>query len=165
MEEMHLNLYLKRLTCKLFGLTSIVVGLLIFMPSFFALGQEAIINGKAPGYKGAEISLVFYDDYLAFTERRVINSTIDSAGFFSFKPSILSTTDTYLRVKGMEAVFYLAPNKAYSIELHSDKNELKIQFGFDDPNDINNVIKEFKNSIINYNNSIAGTFCLRQDMR
>ncbi|MFH1321116.1 MAG: TlpA disulfide reductase family protein [Bacteroidota bacterium] len=152
-----------------FSIFFILTYFLIFITDCFA--QNITIKGKTTGYEGEEISVIVYDDYLAFTEKELAASKIDDEGNFELifppphkllrKDSIPYTTYAKIRIDETDKTLYIEPGLIYEIifpHYNADlspspdtETEKQIEFINADDKELNIIIRDFN---IHYNEFI-----------
>jgi peroxiredoxin len=123
----------------------------------FSLQGQVVISGKAPSYKGQEITFYSYSDLITFTEQSVGKCKVASNGEFKCELEIDETTFIYSNLGIYKVYLFVEPKQNYRIVLpeHEPKSEaqrlnpffreLDLHLGIEKmkPNDLNFLISSF----------------------
>lgn len=96
----------------------LLVSVFLLLASANSFAQSIIISGRAEAYKGNEITLCYYQDYLTFHEVQLASTLIDAEGVFKIKAEIPSTIKAFLRIENIGAHIFLEPYKNYFVYLN-----------------------------------------------
>ncbi len=125
----------------------------LILTSIYGSSQAVIINGKADSYKGSEVILYYYEDYISFQPRQISTTLIDHQGSFKFNTEIPGTIKAFIRIENIASHIFLEPSKTYNItvpKFDSSKSKqegsiswIPIQLLNQDTTEINNLIISF----------------------
>lgn len=115
--------------------------------------QNVTITGKANSYKGGEITLFYYEDYITFHQVQLSSTLIDTQGAFKIKANIPGTIKAFLRIENIGAHIYLEPNKSYNVtmsaydsatsKLEGNISWVPLKIHNQDTTELNNLIIDF----------------------
>lgn len=83
--------------------------------SFFVVAQNVKITGFAPSYKGQDITLLTYADYISTIEIPVSTQTVNDSGVFNFSFQSDNIKRMLLRTGKQKANLYVEPNRSYTL--------------------------------------------------
>ena len=128
----------------------------LLLISFNGYNQVVTITGKANGYKGSEIILYYYEDFISFQPRQISTTLIDNQGTFKFNTEIPGTIKAFLRIENIASHIFLEPNKNYSVNMpnfDSSKSKQEGTLSWIPIQILNQDSTEINNLIINFNKS------------
>jgi peroxiredoxin len=117
-----------------------------------AIGGNVTVKGVAEAYKGNEIELFIYADYLSLREKTLAKGTIGPDGNFSLNVNLENTARAYLKIENIAASIYLEPEKEYSVkipalapgkEIQGNLNYIGLEFLGNNPKNLNLQIEAF----------------------
>ncbi len=88
---------------------------LFYCCSFFVAAQNVTITGFAPTYKGREITLLTYADYISNIEIPISTQTVNDSGVFNFSFQPDNIKRILLRTGKQKANLYVEPNRSYTL--------------------------------------------------
>jgi thiol-disulfide isomerase/thioredoxin len=88
-----------------------------FCTLFTVVAQNITINGFAPAYKGKDITLFTYADYISNTEIPVSTQTVSDSGIFNFSFQSDNIKRVLLRSGKQKANMYVEANRNYKVYL------------------------------------------------
>jgi hypothetical protein len=130
-----------------------------YFPVFNQVKNDSIqIRGVGSYYKNEEIGLYVIEDYITGKEKCILQSSVDSVGFFKFNIARLSTQKLIIKSKKNKAWLYVQPGGNYLVtfpELNESDtknpkgNQVDLVFYQLDSMDINYKILGFQNWVDN----------------
>ncbi len=87
---------------------------------------EVKISSHAPSYAGDKLSFYIYDDYFAYTQRELVETTVNDSGYFESSFNIDFTQKVFADLGIFKVHFYAEPGKTYNLVL-PEKVEKKMQ--------------------------------------
>jgi len=124
---------------------------LIFISST-VFSSTTIIKGNAKLFKGKEIAVYTYSDYITNTKEKIGFTTIKDDGKFSFQFDNKSIKKTIIKIEDKTTWFFTEPGSVYNINLSYDKDynkghiydkQLSLKFNFPAPTELNQQVKKF----------------------
>ena len=129
---------------------------LLFVSIFFIVSNIAasntIIKGNAKSFKGKEIVVYTYSDYITKNQEKIGFTTITANGAFNFEFEDKSIKKVIIKVEDKTTWFFTQPGKIYNINLSYDEEYnkgriydklLSLKFSFPVPNELNQQVKKF----------------------
>jgi thiol-disulfide isomerase/thioredoxin len=129
--------------------------LLLILFSFFILNLKAsdvVLKGNASEFKGKEITVYTYSDYISNHRTQIGFTTIEQSGTYSFEFATDEIKKVFLRIEDKSAWFFVKPGEVYNINLNYDEDlnkgriydkQLSLIFNFPVPNELNQQVKKF----------------------
>ncbi len=126
----------------------------LFFSNLFA--SNVVIKGNANKFKGKEITIYQYDDYLSHKKEQVGFTNIAENGSYKFEFNLNEIKQVFLRIEDKTTWFFVQPGKIYNINLTFDEEynkgriydkELSLIFNFPVPAEINQQVKKFNTKI------------------
>ena len=125
--------------------------LLMLLP-FFGFSTTKINGYTVKGFKGKEVNLIEYQDFITKKYRILKTVKVDTNGRFTFNLNIKKTQEALIQIDYLIGIIYLDANQEYTIFFppysengvnHLTRNHANIKFKFIPKTDINNLIIEF----------------------
>lgn len=137
--------------------------LLILSSCYFPysiLAQNIFISGYAPSYKGAEITMFSYADFISNSEIPVSTQTVSDSGFFNFSFQSENIKRILLRSGNQKANMYVEPTYNYKIFFPardsirfvnpSIEQSLDLTFAITDTTEINALVIDYNEQFENF---------------
>ena len=131
---------------------------LIIIFIFFTIdliASKTVVKGNAILFKGKEITIYTYDDYLNNLKVKVGYTTIKENGEYSFELNADKIKKVFLKIEDKTTWFFVKPGEIYNINLSYDESfnkgriydkELSLIFSFPVPSELNQQVKKFNES-------------------
>lgn len=127
------------------------IGFFLF---FNSTAQNITIKGKAhPSYKGHEVVLYDFSDYVTYTRVKESIDTVDQDGFFQLKLQSLVTKPVLIGINNVVGQFYVRPDYVYGVYFPEKDSAASHQEGVEatvnisiygnDTTELNNLIFDF----------------------
>jgi len=130
---------------------------LIFILSFLffttnLLASKTVVKGNASKFKGKELILYTYSDYISTKKEDIGFTTIKQNGAYSFEFDATEIKKVYLRIEDKITSFFIKPGEVYNINLIYSKElnkgrvydkQLSLIFNFPVPTELNQQIGKF----------------------
>ena len=129
----------------------ILVILFLFLVSTLS-ASKTVIKGKTEMFKGKELVLYTYSDYISTKKTQIGFTTINNNGVYSFEFDLTKTGKVFLKIEDKSASFYVKPGEVYNINISYNKalnktrvydKQLSLLFNFPVPTELNQQIKNF----------------------
>ena len=129
----------------------ILVLLFIFFVSTLT-ASKTVIKGKASAFKGKELILYTYSDYISTKSNQIGFTTVKQDGSYRFEFDSEETKKVFLKIEDKTTSFFTKPGKVYHINLSysEDLNKgriydkrLSLMFNFPEPTELNQQIRKF----------------------
>jgi len=129
--------------------------LLIISILFFTSGLIAsttIVKGNASQFKGKELELFTYSDYITSKKQDIGFTTITNDGAFSFNFESAEVKKVYVKIEDKTTSFFVQPGEVYNLNIsYSDEinkgriydKQLSLNFSFPVPTELNQKIGKF----------------------
>jgi peroxiredoxin len=128
----------------------------ILLLPLISQSQPVTITGTAPGAEGKRIEVITYGDLITFQEKTIASSLVDSTGSFTLTFNLDQTIYANLSIDFHRVDLFIQPSKSYHFNISPmNYNEIKeinpflqsakleIEFGHDDPGELNSRIQSF----------------------
>tara|TARA_B100000809_G_scaffold80984_1_gene79276 strand:+ start:792 stop:2255 length:1464 start_codon:yes stop_codon:yes gene_type:complete len=130
---------------------------LLFILSFLfftsgLIASTTIVKGNASHFKGKELELFTYSDYITLKKQDIGFTTIKSNGAFIFNFETSEVKKVYVKIEDKTTSFFVQPGEVYNLNL-SYSNEmnkgriydkqLSLNFSFPVPTELNQQIGKF----------------------
>ena len=111
-----------------------------------------IIKGNASKFKGKELTIYTYSDYISNQKTQIGFTTIQKNGSYSFKFEAENIKKVFFNIEDKSAWFFVQPGKVYNVNLDYNEEfnkgriydkELSIIFNFPVPNELNQKVIKF----------------------
>ena len=134
---------------------SIIPHTLIVLFIFFVSSLTAsttVIKGNSKGFKGKELVLYTYSDYISSKKEPIGFTTIAEKGTYHFEFDAQVTKKVFLKIEDKTTSFYIQPGEVYNINLSYSEafnkgriydKQLSLNFNFPVPNELNQQISKF----------------------
>lgn len=129
-----------------------LISILIFLFISTSSIATTTVKGNASQFKGKELELFTYADYISSKKQDIGFTTIKSSGAFSFNFETTEIKKVYLKIEDKTTSFFVQPGEVYNINL-SYSNELNkgriydkklsLNFSFPVPIELNQQIGKF----------------------
>lgn len=128
---------------------------LLIIFSFFTINSIAsniVVKGNATVFKGKEITVYYYADYISNQKIQIGYTTIEDNGSYSFEFNSDVIRKVFIKIEDKSAWFFVQPGEVYNINLNYDENfnkgriydkQLTVIFNFPVPIEINQQVKKF----------------------
>ena len=126
---------------------------IIFIFFVFNLtASKTVIKGKTNIFKGKELILYTYSDYISTKKTQVGFTTIQQNGIYNFEFDIKETKKIFLKIEDKITSFFVKPGEVYNVNLtySEDLNkgriydkQLSLIFNFPVPTELNQQIGSF----------------------
>jgi len=100
-----------------------LAGIIFCVPK--AEAQSARISGNAKTYSGDTLRFYKYADFLTKEKVTVAKAFVDSAGYFSCRPSLDAVTELRIDLDVFEGILYVEPNSDLQITLPKKTQKLQ----------------------------------------
>jgi len=116
--------------------------------------STTIVKGNSKGFKGKELVMYTYSDYLSSKKEQIGFTTITANGNYNFEFDTKATKKVFLQIEDKTTSFYVKPGEVYNINLsYSDAfnkgrvydKQLSLNFNFPVPIELNQQISKFNN--------------------
>lgn len=124
------------------------------------VAQNITISGYAPGYKGREITLFSYADYISYTEIPVSVQTVSDSGFFNFSFQSDDIKRVILRSGKQKANMYVESMRDYKVFFPSRdtmrfpnpniEQSVDLTFAVTDTTEINALVIDYNEHFENF---------------
>ena len=127
-----------------------IVTLLLFVSNLTA--ATTVIKGNSKNFKGKELVLFTYSDYISLKKEQIGFTTITENGTYNFEFDLNTTKKVFLKIEDKTTSFYIQPGEVYNINLsyHPEFNkgriydkQLSLNFSFPVPHELNQQISKF----------------------
>lgn len=131
--------------------SQILVLIFIFFVST-TVASTTVIKGNSTAFKGKELILYTYSDYISTKNMQIGFTTIKQDGSFSFEFDIKETKKIFLKIEDKTTSFFVKPGVVYNVNLkYNDAlnksrvydRQLSLFFNFPVPTELNQQIKKF----------------------
>ena len=89
----------------------------ILLISLFTYSQQVTISGKAKTYKGKQLILNNYSDFITKNINSLDTCVVDTNGVFCFEIELQYTQPVFIELESYLCYLYIEPNKSYQIIL------------------------------------------------
>lgn len=123
---------------------------------FFCIGSlsasNTVVKGNSKGFKGKELVMYTYADYISSKKEQIGFTTITESGSYHFEFDAKTTRKVFIKIEDKTTSFYIKPGEVYNINLSysEDYNKgriydkaLSLNFNFPVPMEINQQISQF----------------------
>ncbi|PCJ25148.1 MAG: hypothetical protein COA97_08350 [Flavobacteriales bacterium] len=130
----------------------LIVGLLfVFFVSTLS-ANKTVVKGIASAFKGKELILYTYSDYISQKKTEIGFTTINKNGSYSLEFDINQTKKVFVKIEDKTTSFFVKPGEVYNINLTYSKElnkgriydkQLSLMFNFPVPTELNHQIGKF----------------------
>lgn len=129
----------------------ILVLLFVFFVSTLT-ASKTVIKGKSNGFKGKELILYTYSDYISSKKSQIGFATINQNGSYNFEFDANETKKVFLKIEDKTTSFFVKPGEVYNINLNYSETlnkgriydkQLSLVFNFPVPTELNQQIGKF----------------------
>jgi len=116
------------------------------------MANKTIIKGNSKTFKGKELILYTYSDYISTKKSQIGFTTIKQNGSYNFEFDIATTKKIFLKIEDKTTSFFVKPGEVYNINLDYSKElnkgriydkQLSLVFNFPVPTELNQQIGKF----------------------
>ena len=127
----------------------------IFTFLFFTsslIASTTVVKGNASQFKGKELELFTYSDYISLKKQDLGFTTIQTSGVYSFDFESSEIKKVYVKIEDKIASFFVQPGEVYNINLSYSEElnkgrvydkQLSLGFSFPVPIELNQQIGKF----------------------
>jgi thiol-disulfide isomerase/thioredoxin len=114
--------------------------------------STTIVKGNSKGFKGKELVLYTYSDFISSKKEQIGFTTITENGTFNFEFDSKATKKVFVKIEDKSTSFYIKPGEVYNINLSYSEEfnkgriydkELSLNFNFPVPTELNQQISKF----------------------
>jgi thiol-disulfide isomerase/thioredoxin len=128
----------------------IILVFLFLTPSLIA--STTIVKGNASQFKGKELELFTYSDYISLKKKDIGFTTIKENGAYNFNFEASEVKKVYVKIEDKITSFFVQPGEVYNLNIsYSDEinkgriydKQLSLNFSFPVPTELNQQIGKF----------------------
>lgn len=125
---------------------------LLFLCASTIRASTTIVKGNAKTFKGKELVLYTYSDYISTKKEHIGFTTIKDNGSFSFEFDSKDTKKVFLKIEDKTTSFFIQSGEVYNINLSFSEEfnkgrvydkQLSLNFSFPVPTELNQQIGKF----------------------
>jgi len=114
--------------------------------------SKTVIKGKSSFFKGKELILYTFSDYISSKKNQIGFTTIHQNGSYSFEFEATATKKVYLKIEDKTTSLFIKPGEVYNINIVYSKKinkgrvydkQLSLVFNFPVPTELNQQIGKF----------------------
>jgi len=131
--------------------SQLLVFVLLFCISTLT-ASTTVVKGNASEFKGKELVLFTYSDYISNKKEQIGFTTIKQNGSYNFEFDATATKKVFLKIEDKTTSFFIQPGEVYNINLSFNKilnksriydKQLSLNFSFPVPTELNQQIGKF----------------------
>lgn len=129
---------------------TLILGFLFFTTHLLA--STTVVKGNASQFKGKELVLYTYSDYISSKKEEIGFATIKQNGAYSFEFDATEIKKVFLKIEDKTTSFFIQPGEVYNLNIsYSDEinkgrvydKQLSLNFSFPVPTELNQQIGKF----------------------
>ena len=116
------------------------------------MASNVVIKGNANSFKGKEITIYSFADYISNKKTQVAYTTVKENGTYNFEFNTVEIKKIFIKIEDKSAWFFAQPGEVYNINLDYNEDfnkgriydkQLSIIFNFPVPLELNQQVKKF----------------------
>ncbi len=125
---------------------------LLFLCVSTITASTTVVKGNASEFKGKELVLFTYSDYISNKKEQIGFTTINKNGAYNFEFDVKETKKVFLKIEDKTTSFFIQPGEVYNINLSYSETlnkgrvydkQLSLSFSFPVPTELNQQIVKF----------------------